>query len=70
MGTSPENSACHKTSSDSAFQSLGDGLELEEPKEENEELNIQVEMSSLADQMKSLAEEARKKRLQKGMFRV
>lgn len=45
-------------------------MELEEPKEENEELNIQVEMSSLADQMKSLAEEARKKRLQKGMFRV
>lgn len=41
---------------------------MEEPQEENEELNIQGEMSSLADQMKTLAEEARKKRLQKGML--
>lgn len=41
-------------------------MELEEPEEENEEL-IPVEMSSLADQMKSLAEEARKKRLEKGI---
>ncbi|KAL1518089.1 hypothetical protein ABEB36_001766 [Hypothenemus hampei] len=57
VGVSPESPACHKTSSDSAFQSLGDGLELEEPTEEAEE-----EMTSLAEQMKNIAEEAKKKR--------
>ncbi|XP_050301678.1 uncharacterized protein LOC126739900 isoform X2 [Anthonomus grandis grandis] len=67
VGVSPESPACHKTSSDSAFQSLGDGLELEEPQEDSEEFQgIQAGMS-LADQMKSLAEEARKKRLERDL---
>ncbi|XP_030765564.1 nucleolar protein dao-5-like isoform X2 [Sitophilus oryzae] len=57
VGVSPESPVCHKTSSDSAFQSLGDGLELEEPPEETEESDM-----SLASQMRSLAEEAKKKR--------
>ncbi|XP_066250261.1 supervillin-like [Euwallacea similis] len=70
---SPEGSTCQKTSSDSAFQSLGDGLELEEPQDETEDLNINIhqsEMSSLASQMRSLAEEAKKKRMEKDIALV
>ncbi|XP_076271770.1 uncharacterized protein LOC143203482 isoform X2 [Rhynchophorus ferrugineus] len=59
VGVSPESPACHKTSSDSAFQSLGDGLELEEPLDETEEGPNEM---SLASQMRSLAEEAKLKR--------
>ncbi|XP_019766886.2 uncharacterized protein LOC109542202 isoform X2 [Dendroctonus ponderosae] len=61
---SPESPTCHKTSSDSAFQSLGDGLELEEPNEEAEELTLRSEM---ANHMKSLADEVLKKRLERDL---
>ncbi|XP_060534945.1 supervillin-like isoform X2 [Cylas formicarius] len=51
-----ESPTHHKTSSDSAFQSLGDGLELE-----REEATEEGEMLR-PDQMKAIAEEAKRKR--------
>lgn len=77
--TSPDSpGASNKMSSDSAFQSLGDGLELEQEEDDNkinttkESENTTVttglvgkklEPSKLETQMKAIAEEAKKMRL-------
>lgn len=50
-------------SSDSAFQSLGDGLELDQ----EEKPKLRPEPSKLELQMKAIAEEAKKRRLAKGI---
>ncbi|KAG5889512.1 hypothetical protein JTB14_008999 [Gonioctena quinquepunctata] len=71
--TSPENFSCGKMSSDSAFQSLGDGLELEQEdssiqdvEEETSKVKSKVEPSKMEMQMKAIAEEAKKMKLGKG----
>lgn len=62
---SPDNGV--KMSSDSAFQSLGDGLELDEDKSpEASPKPVKFEPKKLELQMKAIAEEAKKKRLEKG----
>lgn len=60
--TSPDSGFCYKMSSDSAFQSLGDGLELDQ----EEKPKLKPEPSKLELQMKAIAEEAKKRRLAKG----
>lgn len=62
--TSPDSGFCYKMSSDSAFQSLGDGIELEEDKPSPSK--TKAEPSKLELQMKAIAEEAKKRRLAKG----
>lgn len=71
---SPDSGICGKMSSDSAFQSLGDGLELEQEDNEvklNEEPSqakgkLKLEQSKLELQMKAIADEAKKLSLSKG----
>ncbi|XP_044270482.1 uncharacterized protein LOC123015087 isoform X2 [Tribolium madens] len=66
--TSPDSAVCGKMSSDSAFQSLGDGLELDQ----DEDKSLEVTSGSgkleanLELQMKAIAEEAQRKKLVKG----
>lgn len=67
---------CGKMSSDSAFQSVGDGLELEQDEKCNTnntmhggKLSVKPEPTRLELQMKAIAEEAKKRRLAKGMYR-
>lgn len=66
-------------SSDSAFQSLGDGLELEETDEEQKEVEKSAELTKskaksdqnkLELQMKSIAEEAKNMRLGRGILPI
>ncbi|XP_056635872.1 uncharacterized protein LOC130444644 isoform X1 [Diorhabda sublineata] len=71
--TSPESFTCGKMSSDSAFQSLGDGLELEQDEEllqdskkEQSKPKFKQQPSPLELQMKAIAEEAKKTKLAKG----
>ncbi|KAJ8925022.1 hypothetical protein NQ315_001188, partial [Exocentrus adspersus] len=72
--TSPEGSGYGKMSSDSAFQSLGDGLELEQDDESATQDDVRdsvkvkgkLEPTKLELQMKAIAEEAKKMRLGKG----
>lgn len=68
-----------KMSSDSAFQSLGDGLELEETDEEQKEVEKSAELTKskaksdqnkLELQMKSIAEEAKNMRLGRGILPI
>ncbi|CAH1156175.1 unnamed protein product [Phaedon cochleariae] len=70
--TSPDHFSCGKMSSDSAFQSLGDGLELDQDEDtpqtsENEptEIKIKIDPPKMELQMKALAEEAKKMKLGK-----
>lgn len=62
--TSPDSGLGHKLSSDSAFQSLGDCLELDQ--EAVEVPDSQMDHSKLELQMKAIAEEAKKRRLRNG----
>lgn len=64
--TSPDSGFCYKMSSDSAFQSLGDGIELEDDKPSPSK--IKAEPSKIELQMKAIAEEAKKRRLARGSF--
>lgn len=66
--TSPDSGFCYKMSSDSAFQSLGDGIELEDDKPSVSPSKLKHEPSKLELQMKAIAEEAKKRRLGKGLF--
>ncbi|XP_063919951.1 uncharacterized protein LOC135134963 isoform X4 [Zophobas morio] len=66
---SPDSGVCGKMSSDSAFQSLGDGLELDQ--EDDKPLEVptksgKLETNRLELQMKAIAEEAQKMKLGKG----
>ena len=68
---SPDSGVCGKMSSDSAFQSLGDGLELDQ--EDDKPLEVptksgKLETNRLELQMKAIAEEAQKMKLGKGNF--
>lgn len=62
--TSPDSGFCYKMSSDSAFQSLGDGIELEDEKPSPSK--TKAEPSKIELQMKAIAEEAKKRRLARG----
>ncbi|XP_064214700.1 supervillin isoform X3 [Tribolium castaneum] len=66
--TSPDSGVCGKMSSDSAFQSLGDGLELDQ--DEDKPLEVASKPGKLETnlelQMKAIAEEAQRKKLAKG----
>lgn len=62
--TSPDSGFCYKMSSDSAFQSLGEGIELEDEKPSPSK--TKTEPSKIELQMKAIAEEAKKRRLAKG----
>lgn len=64
--TSPDSGFCYKMSSDSAFQSLGDGIELEDDKPSPSK--TKAEPSKIELQMKAIAEEAKKRRLARGLF--
>ncbi|XP_074029765.1 supervillin isoform X3 [Leptinotarsa decemlineata] len=72
--SSSENFSCGKMSSDSAFQSLGDGLELEQEEDgtpqdvemQASKAKSKLEPSKLELQMKAIAEEAKKMKLGKG----
>lgn len=66
--TSPDSGFCYKMSSDSAFQSLGDGIELEDEKQNLSPVKQKVEPSKIELQMKAIAEEAKKRRLARGLF--
>lgn len=66
--TSPDSGFCYKMSSDSAFQSLGDGIELEDDKPSP--TKTKAEPSKIELQMKAIAEEAKKRRLARGSFIV
>lgn len=66
--TSPDSSFCYKMSSDSAFQSLGDGIELDDEKPSPSK--TKAEPSKIELQMKAIAEEAKKRRLARGLYTV
>lgn len=66
--TSPDSGFCYKMSSDSAFQSLGDGIELDEEKPNASPSKAKSEPSKIELQMKAIAEEAKKRRLARGLF--
>lgn len=66
--TSPDSGFCYKMSSDSAFQSLGDGIELEDEKHNVSPVKVKSEPSKIEIQMKAIAEEAKKRRLARGCF--
>lgn len=55
-------------SSDSAFQSLGDGIELDDDKPNVSLTKVKAEPSKIELQMKAIAEEAKKRRLARGLF--
>lgn len=63
---------CGKMASDSAFHSIGDGLELEQEEKCNVTHGLKhparAEPTKLELQMKLIAEEAKKRRIAKGMY--
>jgi hypothetical protein len=71
--TSPDSGVCGKMSSDSAFQSLGDGLELDQEDDKLPEVaprSGKLETSKLELQMKAIAEEAKKMKTLRGNCRT
>lgn len=67
--TSPDSGVCGKMCSDSAFQSLGDGLELDQEDENALDVTTKsgkLETNRLESQMKAIAEEAQRIKLNKG----
>ncbi|RZC38334.1 supervillin, partial [Asbolus verrucosus] len=71
--TSPDSGVCGKMSSDSAFQSLGDGLELDQEEDKLLEVSsrsAKLEPNRLELQMKAIAEEAQKMKLGRGSVGV